>query len=310
MKIGNVYLKNNLILAPMAGVTDFAFRSMAVLAGADFCFTEMVSAKAIKYKSKKTLDLLTTANNESIKAVQIFGSDAKIMAEIVKSEHLKKFDIIDINMGCPAPKIVNNGEGSALLKDLALAESIVTSCVAATDKPITVKFRSGWDEHSIVAVEFAKMCERAGASAITIHGRSREQFFSGVVNYDIIKDVVNAVSIPIIANGDVFDVTSYHNLLATGCATVMVGRGALGNPQIFSTLLDENKKLSTFECIKFHISSLLEIYPENYVVKYMRKHIMWYLGGAGGTKEIKNRIIGLNTTSDVLAALSEFYGQV
>lgn len=306
MKIGNIELKNNLILAPMAGVTDVGFRSLAVSYGADYAVGEMVSAKALKYKNKKTYDLLITAPNETIKVAQIFGSDPKIMANIVKSEVLAKFDIIDINMGCPAPKIVKNGDGSALMRDIDLAYNIISSCVSATSKPITVKFRAGWNDN-INAVEFAKMCERAGASAITIHPRTREQFYAGNADYELIKQVKQAVSIPVIGNGDVSSVESYKKMLETGVDAVMVGRAALGNPEIFTLLSGEKVKVNKFEDIKKHISILREHYPETLVVKEMRKHILWYLKGYHNCTEVKNQVVREKSLEKVLEILEKFF---
>ncbi|MBQ2864389.1 MAG: tRNA dihydrouridine synthase DusB [Clostridia bacterium] len=306
MKIGNIELKNNLILAPMAGVTDVGFRSLAISYGADYAVGEMVSAKALKYKNKKTADLLITAPNESIKVAQIFGSDPKIMASIVKSKYLNKFDIIDINMGCPAPKIVKNGEGSALMQNIELAEQIVSECVKASTKPITVKFRAGWN-NNINAVEFAKMCERAGASAITIHGRTREQFYAGKSDLELIKQVKQAVNIPVIGNGDVVDVESYNAMLKTGVDAVMVGRGALGNPEIFAELTGKKVEVNKFEDIKKHISILREHYPEHLVVKEMRKHILWYLKGYHNCTEIKNQVVREKDINKVLEILKNFF---
>ena len=306
MKIGNIELKNNLILAPMAGVTDVGFRSLAINYGADYAVGEMVSAKALKYKNKKTEDLLITADNETIKVAQIFGSDPKIMSNIVKSKYLAKFDIIDINMGCPAPKIVKNGEGSALMKDINLAEEIVSSCVKASTKPITVKFRAGWNDN-VNAVEFAKMCERAGASAITIHGRTREQFYAGKSDLNLIKQVKQAVSIPVIGNGDVTDLNSYKQMLETGVDAVMIGRGALGNPEIFAELTGKTVSVNKFEDIKTHITILRKYYPENLVVKEMRKHILWYLKGYHNCTEIKNKVVREKDIEVVLQTLQEFF---
>lgn len=306
MKIGNIELKNNLILAPMAGVTDVGFRSLAINYGADYAVGEMVSAKALKYKNKKTEDLLITADNETIKVAQIFGSDPKIMASIVKSKYLSKFDIIDINMGCPAPKIVKNGEGSALMKDIALAEEIISNCVKSSTKPITVKFRAGWNDN-INAVEFAKMCERAGASAITIHGRTREQFYAGKSDLNLIKQVKQAVSIPVIGNGDVTDLESYKQMLETGVDAVMVGRGALGNPEIFAELTGKSVSVDKFEDIKNHITTLRKYYPEHLVVKEMRKHILWYLKGYHNCTEIKNKVVREKDINVVLQTLQEFF---
>lgn len=306
MKIGNIELKNNLILAPMAGVTDVGFRSLAVMYGADYAVGEMVSAKALKYKNKKTYDLLITAPNETIKVAQIFGSDPKIMANIVKSDVLSKFDIIDINMGCPAPKIVKNGDGSALMRDIDLAYSIISACSQATNKPITVKFRAGWNDN-INAVEFAKMCERAGASAITIHPRTREQFYAGFADYELIKQVKQAVSIPVIGNGDVANVESYKKMLGTGVDAVMIGRAALGNPEIFALLSGKTANVNKFEDIKKHISILREHYPETLVVKEMRKHILWYLKGYHNCTEVKNQVVREKSLEKVLEILEKFF---
>ncbi len=308
MKIGNIELKNNLILAPMAGVTDVGFRSLALKYGADYAVGEMVSAKALKYNNKKTLDLLITAPNEKIKVAQIFGSDPKIMASIVASKHLEKFDIIDINMGCPAPKIVNNGDGSALMKDIDLAYQIVSSCVKATAKPITVKFRAGWN-NNINAVEFAKMCEKAGASAITIHGRTREQFYAGVSDLNIIKQVKQAVSIPVIGNGDVVDKESYNKMLETGVDAVMIGRGALGNPEIFAILTNKYVEVNKLDDIKEHITLLKTYYPETLVTKEMRKHILWYLKGYHNCTDVKNQVVREKSLDNVLTILEQFFNE-
>lgn len=308
MKIGNIELKNNLILAPMAGVTDVGFRSLAVDYGADYAVGEMVSAKALKYKNKKTYDLLITAPNETIKVAQIFGSDPQIMANVVKSDVLAKFDIIDINMGCPAPKIVKNGDGSALMRNVDLAYDIISACVKASTKPITVKFRAGWADN-INAVEFAKMCERAGASAITIHGRTREQFYAGQSDFELIKQVKQAVSIPVIGNGDVVDLQSYHKMLATGVDAVMVGRAALGNPEIFALLSGKKVDVDKFEDIKKHISLLRKYYPETLVVKEMRKHILWYLKGYHNCTETKNQVVREKSLENVLSILEQFFNE-
>lgn len=302
MKIGNIELKNNLILAPMAGVSDVGFRRLAVLSGADFAVCEMVSAKALYYKSAKTLELLTTTDDEPIKVVQLFGNDPKIMAWACTHPALEKFDIIDINMGCPAPKIVGNGEGSALLKNLDLAYDIIHSCVKATKKPITVKFRIGFDKTNMVAVEFAKMCERAGASAITVHGRTREQYYSGKVDLESIKAVKHAVSIPVIGNGDVVDMDSYKAMLACGVDAVMIGRGALGNPTIFASLLGK-PQLSKWECLKQHVETMLTYYKEDFVLREMRKHFLWYLKGMARVNEVKNKVVTMTNLKEVMALL-------
>lgn len=306
MKIKNIEIDNNLILAPMADYTDAAFRRIAKEMGAGLTVTEMVSAKALMYESEKTYELLQTFNMEHPVAVQIFGSEPEVMAKMCQNEALEKFDIIDINMGCPAPKIVKNGEGSALMKNLPLAKSIITACVKATNKPITVKFRAGWDEESINAVEFAKMCEEAGASAITIHGRTRDQFYSGKVNYDIIKVVKQAVNIPVIGNGDVVDLKSYKRMLETGVDAVMVGRASVGNPWIFLQLQEKPYTKNKLETVLKHISYLEELNKtERYIVLHLRKIITHYLSGIDNINEQKQAFFKLETLDEVKAFLNK-----
>lgn len=305
MKIGSITLKNNLILAPMASATDFAFRALAVESGADYAVTEMVSAKGLLYDNKRTLELLHTTSTEKIKVVQLFGHEPEIMAKACASPHLQKFDIIDINMGCPAPKIVKNGDGCALMKDITLARSVIEHCVSATNKPITVKFRLGWEE--VNAVEFAKMCEQAGASAITVHGRVRSQFYSGFADYSEIAKVVSAVSIPVIANGDVVDAESYKKILeTTKCDAVMVGRAALGNPNIFYNLRNVEDKNNKFYYINKHVSLLREYYSDKFLAKYMKKHFLWYLKNERNTRELKLFITSCDNLDEMLSAIKEF----
>ena len=287
MKIKNVQTRSDIFLAPMAGVTDEGFRKLCVDYGAGLTYTEMVSAKALYKNSKKTLKLLRVAENEKPIAVQLFGHEPEVFYEVIKSGVLDKFDIIDINMGCPAPKIVKNGDGSVLLRNMDLAREIIEKCVSATDKPITVKFRMGYYENQNVAVEFAKMCEEAGASAITIHGRTKEQMYSGKANYDVIKDVVSAVKIPVIGNGDVVDKSSYEQMLKTGVAAVMVGRGALGNPELFSELLGKPKKVNKLQQIKEHYEILQQSIEEKYLVQLFKKHLLWYVAGFKNSVAIK-----------------------
>lgn len=307
LKIKNVELKSNLILAPMAGLSDVAFRNMCLKFGAGLVCTEMVSAKALSYKSKKTEDLLITLDDEVPKAVQIFGHEPEVMAEAVKNPLLAKFDIIDINMGCPAPKIVKNGDGSALLKNFDLAEQIISACVNATDKPITVKFRIGFDEDENIAVDFAKMCEKAGAAAITVHGRTTKQGYSGIVNYEAIKQVKQAVNIPVFANGNCETREDYENILKiTGADGIMIGRASLGSPEIFEEILTGKKSnVNKFEQIKYHYETLMKFFPEKAVVLSMRTHLANYL-----KKEYKNtklliELLKMNSYSEIIEKLRQ-----
>ena len=307
LKIKNVELKSNLILAPMAGLSDVAFRNMCLKFGAGLVCTEMVSAKALSYKNKKTEDLLITLDDEVPKAVQIFGHEPKVMAEAVKNPLLAKFDIIDINMGCPAPKIVKNGDGSALLKNFDLAEQIISACVNATDKPITVKFRIGFDEGENIAVDFARMCEKAGAAAITVHGRTTKQGYSGIVNYEAIKQVKQAVNIPVFANGNCETSEDYENILKiTGADGIMIGRASLGSPEIFEEILTGKKSnVNKFEQIKYHYETLMKFFPEKAVVLSMRTHLANYL-----KKEYKNtklliELLKMNSYSEIIEKLRQ-----
>ncbi len=308
--IKNVELKNNITLAPMAGFSDLAFRVLCKKYGAGLTYTEMVSAKALSYKNKKTEELLFALEDENPKAVQIFGHEPDIMAEACRNPLLSKFDIIDINMGCPAPKIISNNDGSALLKDFKLARQIIEACVSATDKPITVKFRIGFYDTEIVAVEFAKMCEEAGASAITVHGRTTKQGYSGKVNYDIIKKVKEAVSIPVFANGDCKSREDYENILKiTNADGVMIGRAALGCPEIFEEIIS-SKKLSVDKLsqIKWHYETMLKYYSERYVVLYMRSHIAQYLKGEHKNSKALVEILKIDNYAEILAYLCKIFG--
>ena len=307
MKIGNIEFKNNLILAPMAGVTDIAFRSICIDFGADAGVTEMISAKALSYNNEKTADLLVTADNEKIKIVQLFGHEPSVMAKMCVSPYLEKFDIIDINMGCPAPKIVGNGDGSALMKDIDLAREIISACVKVSKKPITVKFRSGWDSDNINAVEFAKMCESAGASAITIHARTRMQMYGGKADLDIAKAVKNAVKIPVILSGDIVDKKSYEHIKNyTGCDAFMIGRGSLGSPEVFAEILGKEVKVTRFETILKHIEMLREFYPERFIGGHIRKHLLWYLKGYSGASSIKVQVSTEPEIDKVLSIMKNF----
>lgn len=300
MKIGSVELKNDLLLAPMAGYTDVGFRKVCRDCGCALSYTEMVSAKALIYDSKKSQELLITEQDESPKAVQIFGHEPDIMAEVCKNGALEKFDIIDINMGCPAPKIVKNGDGSFLLTNINLATEIVTKCVKSTNKPITVKMRLGYDDE-FVATEFAKRFEEAGVSAITVHGRTKNQMYAGSSDYDKIRLVKDSVSIPIIANGDVKDKESYNKIKSvTNCDFVMIGRASVGNPMVFSQILGTNSNMTKLDCIINHIAIMQKYYTEKFIVLNMRKHIACLLKGENVTSEQKQKIMTIETLSQLI----------
>lgn len=300
LKIGNVELENNVILAPMAGVTDLPFRLLCKEQGAGLVCTEMVSAKAILYNNKNTNALLKMHLDEAPVSLQLFGSDPDIMGEIAKRIEELPFSILDINMGCPVPKVVNNGEGSALMKNPELAGKIVSSVVKAIKKPVTVKIRSGFDKEHVNAVEMSKIIEDSGAEAIAIHGRTREQFYSGEADWDIIARVKEAVSIPVIGNGDITDCKSAQELLKqTGCDGIMVGRSARGNPWIFSQLTAYLADGSTLplpsheekkEMMLRHSRLQLQYKGEYTGVREMRKHISWYTAGMPDSAKLRRQV--------------------
>lgn len=308
MKIGSIEFKTGIFLAPMASVTDVGFRSVCTDFGAELTYSEMVSAKGLYYGSEKTQELLAFEDNCKVKAVQIFGNDPVIMAEIVKGFGTK-YDIIDINMGCPAPKVFKNGDGCALMGDIELAREIISACVKVSQVPITVKFRSGIDENHINAIEFAKMCESAGASAITLHPRTREQFYSGKADYELLRRVVQSVSIPVIGSGDVVDAQSYMRMKETGVSAVMIGRGALGNPAIFSILSGQNVPYSKFDAVKKHIEILRKYYSDDYLTKYLRKHFLWYVSGIDNVKQIKAKLAVCDDLNVALQLIKDAFNQ-
>lgn len=315
MKIGTVEIKGNVFLAPMAGITDLPFRRICKKYGASLVYSEMISAKGLHYNDKKTAELMRISPDERPTAIQIFGSDPEIMAEIVpKVIKIAAPEIIDINMGCPAPKIVNNNDGSALLKDLALAGRIMRRVSAASPVPVTAKIRSGWKE--INAVEAAKILEENGAAAIAVHGRVREQFYTGKADWDIIKSVKSAVKIPVIGNGDIWEAKDAKSMLEyTGCDAVMIGRGAQGNPFIFkqiNELLNDgyvSYNPSQQERIKQaaeHTAALIKEHGEYRGVREARKHIAWYIKGMPGAARLKTEIFKITDGETMLKMLNDF----
>ena len=300
MKIGNLELENNVFLAPMAGVTDLPFRILCKEMGCGLVYSEMVSAKGILYDNKNTTELLEIDPKERPVAVQLFGSDPKILGAMAKKIEQYPIDIIDVNMGCPAPKIVKNGEGSCLMKTPELVGRIVKSLVESQSKPVTIKFRKGFDDDHINAVEIAKIAEANGASAVAVHGRTREQYYSGKADWDIIKQVKEAVNIPVIGNGDVFTPQDAKNLLEhTGCDAIMVGRGAQGNPWVFKRilhylqtgeLLPEPTAEERVEKALRHAQMLIDYKGEYIGVREMRKHMAWYMKGMPGAAELRGKL--------------------
>ena len=305
MKIGNVEINGYACLAPMAGVTDRAFRELCVDFGAAYVVGEMVSCRGLTYKNEKTMELLELSEKEHPAAVQLFGNEPEIMAEAAEMALSYHPDIIDINMGCPAPKIANNGMGSALMKQPELCGRIVEAVKKAVPVPVTVKIRKGWDDKSVNAVEVAKICESAGADAITVHGRTREQQYSPPADWDIIRQVKRSVSVPVIGNGDVTNAPLAAEMMEkTGCDMVMIGRGALGNPWIFrdiSMLIGHDRPsmpISSAERISVllrHIQRLCEYKGETIGMREARKHAAWYFKGMPGAAALRKQAVSLET---------------
>lgn len=316
IKIGNIELKNNLILAPMAGVTDLPFRIIVEKFCPGLVCTEMVSSKALYYGDEKTKKLLKTDRENRPISMQIFGSDSESMGFAAK--YVSEFaDIIDINMGCPAPKVVKNGDGSKLLLDLNKAEEIIKVVVKNSKVPVTLKFRKGWDNEHIVACELAKIAEKNGISAITIHGRTRDEFYTGKADLDIIKKVKQSVNIPVIGNGDIIDEESENKMFEyTGVDGIMIGRGSMGNPWIFGQIehylktgerLPRPSNQEKYEILKEHIELDIKEKGEGVALNEMRKHIAWYTKNMKDSSVFRNEINHIENKDELMKKIQEYF---
>ncbi len=320
LNIGNVELENNILLAPMAGVTDLSFRKICKKYGnPGLVCTEMISSKGLYYNDKKTEQFLELNEEKRPIAIQIFGSDSEVMGEATKKVE-SYADIIDINMGCPAPKVVKNGDGSKLLLNLELIYKIVKQTVKSTDKPVTVKIRTGWDAENIVAVEAAKAIEDAGAKAITVHGRTREQYYSGQVNLDLIKKVKETVKIPVIGNGDIKSASDAIKMFEyTGVDGIMIGRGILGEPWKIGDIISElqgntdikdKTPMEKFEIIKEHLELEIKEKGEYVGIREMRKHICWYLKNLKDSSKVRQIVNQLEIKEEVIKTLEEYFNSI
>ena len=315
LRIGNTILENNVILAPMAGVTDLPFRLLCREQGAGCVVTEMVSAKAILYNNRNTKELMQIHPQERPAAIQLFGSDPDIMAQIAARIEDGPYDFIDVNMGCPVPKVVNNGEGSALIKNPKQAEKVLSAMVKAVKKPVTVKFRKGFNDTSVNAVEFAKMAEGSGVAAVAVHGRTREQYYSGKADWDIIRQVKEAVKIPVIGNGDIFTPQDAGRMMEeTGCDGIMVARGAKGNPWIFRRInhyLDTGEilpgpSIEEIQAMILRHGHMLAAYKgEQTAMREMRGHVAWYTKGMPHSAALRNEINQVETLKGLAGLLNQ-----
>ncbi|HHX50667.1 MAG TPA: tRNA dihydrouridine synthase DusB [Clostridia bacterium] len=320
MEIDTVVLSNPVIAAPMAGVSDKAYRILAREQGCGLVYTEMISAQALIYQNQRTWQLLDIQEEESPVAVQIFGSDPDMVARGAALAEKAGASLVDINMGCPAPKITKNGEGASLMLNPSLAEKIVEETVRAVRVPVTVKIRKGWDEKSINAVEFARMLAGAGASAITVHGRTRDQYYSGKADWEIISQVAEAVSIPVVGNGDVWEpLDAFHLLKKTGCQGVMIGRASLGNPWIFRrtvTFLQEGRVLpepglgERVQMALRHLDLVVQDKGEERGVREMRKHLAWYIKGSRNASRVRDQVFQSETVSQVVEIFHRYLAEM
>lgn len=315
MKIGNLQIDHPVMLAPMAGVTDLSFRLLCKEQGCGYMISEMISAKAVLYNNKNTEVLLAKRDEEGPVALQFFGSDPEIMADMAARLEDRGFAAFDINMGCPVPKIVNNHEGSALMKDPALAGKIVETMVRRVKCPVTVKFRKGFDDEHVNAVEFAHIMEECGAASVTVHGRTREQFYSGEADWSIIRDVVDRVNIPVWGNGDVFSAEDALRMVKeTGCAGVAVARGAKGNPWIFREIkaalngepIPPRPSMEEIKAtIKRQTELMLEYKPEYIAIREMRKHVSWYTTGLRNCSALRAEVNSTETMEELFELLDK-----
>lgn len=316
MKIGNVTLDNKVFLSPMAGVTDLPFRLICKEQDCGMLYTEMINAKALCYDDQNTKKMLKIEEEEHPVAVQIFGSDPAFMGGAAEILNEYPNEILDINMGCPAPKVIKNGDGSALMKNPKLAEEVLKSVVKNSKKPVTLKIRKGWDDNNINAVEIAKIAEASGISALAIHGRTREQYYSGKADWDIIAKIKENIDIPVIGNGDVFEVEDAINMInKTNCDAIMIGRGAQGNPWIFKRInhymktgqiLPEPTGEEKINTALKHLKLAIDEHGEYVAVREMRKHIAWYLKGLRGSARLRDEINKIESYEEVVNKLCDY----
>ena len=316
MRIGTVEISHPVALGPMAGVTDLPFRRLCREMGCGLLYTEMVSAKALSYHNKNTEPILETEDGEHPLAVQLFGSEPELLADMAKKLEEGPYDIIDLNMGCPVPKVVNNHEGSALMKDPILAGKVIEAMAKAVKKPVTVKIRRGWDESSVNAVEIARIAQESGAAAVAVHGRTRQQYYSGKADWEIIRQVKEAVSIPVIGNGDVVDAASAEALVEqTGCDGIMIGRGAEGNPWIFKQILHYRETGETLakptqhevkEMMLRHARMQVEYKGGAIGIREMRKHVAWYTAGFPHSAKLRAAINQVESLQELEQMLNEW----